>query len=165
MNWTIYQTVLWIHIFLAINWVGGLLFVGWGIFPALRLFELQDTRRILRAVMKHSHYLFTFSGTTVILTGVLLGTWLGPLDSLEAVLHTTYGNLWFAALIIGIVTLLWGTFIGYPHAMRVLSDNHLWDAAEKGDRRPLNRSLVVLVLVESVEGFGFASLLTLMIML
>lgn len=165
MNWTIYQTVLWIHIFLAINWVGGLLFVGWGVFPALRLLAVQEIRRVLMAVMKHSHYLFTLAGAGVILTGVLLGTWLGPVENFETVWHTTYGNLWFAALIIGIVTLLWGTFVGYPHAIRVLSNDYLWEVAEKGNRQPLNRSLIILALVESVEGFGFVALLTLMIML
>ncbi|WP_411843885.1 hypothetical protein [Salinicoccus sp. HZC-1] len=165
MNWTIYQTVLWIHIFLAINWVGGLLFVGWGVFPAVRFLALRDMRRMLRAVMGHSHYLFTSAGAGVILTGTLLGTWLGPVKSFDAVWQTTYGILWFAALIIGVLTLLWGTFIGYPHAMRVLSEDSLWEAAEVGNRGPLNRSLIILALVESVEGFGFVVLLTLMIML
>lgn len=165
MHWTIYQTVLWIHIFLAINWVGGLLFVGWGVFPAVRFLALRDMRRMLRAVMGHSHYLFTLAGAGVILTGTLLGTWLGPVKSFDAVWQTTYGTLWFAALTIGVLTLLWGTFVGYPRAMGVLSEDSLWEAAEAGNRRPLNRSLVILALVESVEGFGFVVLLTLMIML
>jgi hypothetical protein len=47
----------------------------------------------------------------------------------------------------------------------VLSNDYLWEVAEKGNRQPLNRSLIILALVESVEGFGFVALLTLMIML
>lgn len=165
MSWTIHQTVLWIHIFLAINWVGGLLFVGWGVFPAIRLLGIQDGRRMVKAVMKHSHYLFTLAGAGVILTGILLGTWLGLVKNMEALWHTTYGNLWFTALIIGIITLLWGTFVGYPYAMKVLSNNHIWDRAVAGNGFPLGKALFKLIMVESVEGIGFVVLLALMIML
>ncbi|GAA3716556.1 hypothetical protein GCM10022378_03510 [Salinicoccus jeotgali] len=165
MNWTIYQTLLWIHIFLAINWVGGLLFVGWGVFPLLKIFPLQDARRTIKAIMKHSHYLFTMIGAGVILTGILLGTWLGPVKSFGMIWQTHYGIVWFSALIIGVLTLIWGTFIGYPYAMRVLSEGTIWEAASTGDYTPLIRSLAGLVFVESVEGAGFIVLLTLMLML
>ncbi|QQK78781.1 hypothetical protein HUG20_01915 [Salicibibacter cibi] len=47
----------------------------------------------------------------------------------------------------------------------MLSNNRLWTAAERGHVRPLNRALIILALVESVEGLGFAILLTLMVML
>lgn len=36
MYWAIYQIVLGIHILLGIAWVGGILFVGWGVFPVAK---------------------------------------------------------------------------------------------------------------------------------
>ncbi|WP_160141775.1 hypothetical protein [Salicibibacter halophilus] len=165
MSWTLYQSVLWVHIFLAIIWVGGLLFIGWGVFPAVKKLTVRAQRQALAVILKHSHHLFSLAGIGVILTGIVLGTILGPVQSWETIWHTTYGNLWFTALITGILTLLWGTFVGYRRALNVLANDHLWEAAEKGRPRQLNRALFGVALVESVEGLGFVILLTLMIML
>ncbi|QQK76703.1 hypothetical protein HUG15_14770 [Salicibibacter cibarius] len=165
MSWTLYQSVLWAHIFLAIIWVGGLLFIGWGVFPAVKTLVVREQRQTLAVILKHSHHFFTLAGAGVIVTGTALGTVLGPVQSWEALWHTTYGNLWFAALLIGIMTLFWGTFVGYRQAIKILSTEHLWTTAKNGYSRPLNHSLFALALLESVEGLGFVILLTLMIML
>ncbi len=164
MAWSTYQTVLWLHIFLAIIWVGGLLFVGWGVFPATKALAVRDQRQMLLTLMKSSHRIFTITGTGVIVSGTILGTLLGPIKSWEILWQTSYGNQWLIAFLVGIGTLLWGSTISYRHTIKVLNADHLWILAEKGYKRFLNNSLFILALVAGVEFFGFVILITLMIL-
>lgn len=50
-----FQVVLWLHILMAITWVGGVLFVGWGGFFAFRRFPFETQYRLIRDLMKYSH--------------------------------------------------------------------------------------------------------------
>jgi putative copper export protein len=165
MLWTIRQIVLAIHIFLAILWVGGVLFVGWGVFPATRFLAFETQRQLFIKLMGWTHWLFTFLGIGVIGTGVLLGTVFGPLSSWNDVLSTTYGNIWLTALIVGVFTLLWGIVFGYRYSMSVFNKQSIWDQASNGDTKPLFKSLAKLAAVESVEGIGFIVLIFLMVSL
>src|SRR5699024_186994 len=100
------QIFLFIHILFAIIWVGGILFVGWGIFPALRKFSYENQRVVLLAIMTHAHLWLTLIGIIVIVTGYLLGTILGPLSSFNQMIETPYGHKFLTALTIGILALL-----------------------------------------------------------
>src|SRR5699024_12871696 len=44
MLWEVRQILLIVHILLAIIWVGGVLVVGWGVFPAARTLMYIDKR-------------------------------------------------------------------------------------------------------------------------
>jgi copper resistance protein D len=165
MSLEIYLILKGFHILLAIIWVGGLLFVGWGVYPAVNILKLTEQRLFLRTLMQRSHWLFTLAGVGVITTGSLLGTIFGPIRSWHALWNTTYGNIWFTALIVGIVTLAWGVFVGYKRTMMVLSADSLWELAEKGDSKPLNKALVITAVLESIEVIGFIVLLVLMLLL
>jgi copper resistance protein D len=165
MIWQIHQFVLGIHIFLAMIWVGGILFVGWGVFPAIKALAIREQRNFLFRLMKHTHIFFTLAGAGVIFTGILLGTWLGPIKSLADVFNTTYGNLWLSALCIGILTLLWGVFIGYKQTMRMLNNDTIWKMAENGHKTPLSHAMFATAAVESVEVVGFIILLSIMMLL
>lgn len=44
MIWTMYQTVLWLHIVIAILWVGGVMFVGWAVYPASNKLDRAQQR-------------------------------------------------------------------------------------------------------------------------
>src|SRR5690625_5204862 len=114
------QIVLVIHILLGIIWVGGILFVGWGVYPAVKKMKIQDQRFFLYSMMKHTHLLFSLAGAGVIFTGIILGTVLGPIKQWNDLFTSTYGNLFFTALLIGIATLTWGIFISYPQTMSML---------------------------------------------
>lgn len=165
MLWIIYQMLKGFHILLAIIWVGGVLFVGWGVYPAIRKMTFSNQRVFLSALMKHTHWLYTLAGTGVILTGVILGTVLGPIKHWSDIWNTSYGNTWISAFIIAIFTLSWGVFVGYKQASSVLSNDTIWDLAENGVKKPLYLALLKTAAVESVEGIGFIVLLTLMMLL
>lgn len=157
------QIILAIHIFLACIWVGGILFVGWGVFPATTTLSFAKQRKFLMTLMIWSHRFFTLAGAGVIITGILLGTIFGPIRSWDIVWNTSYGQIWVSALMIGIVTLLWGVLIGYKQMMNIFSDEYLWREAEDDHKEPLYRELFRLAMLESVEILGFLILIFLMV--
>ncbi|WP_209300546.1 hypothetical protein [Lentibacillus salicampi] len=165
MPWELRQTLLFVHMLLAIMWVGGILFIGWGVYPAIRKMTFVQQRHVLLTLMQWSHKFLTGTGAGVIITGVMLGTIFGPLSQWSDLWDSRYGNIWLAAFIIGTVTLLWGIFVGYQQSISTFSKIDLWMQADAGDKKPLLKSLVKVALLESVEAIGFIALIILMISL
>lgn len=161
---TLRQIILTIHILLAFIWAGGVLFIGWGVFPtALKSLSLKSQRHFFQKLMAWAHPIFTGVGSGVILTGILLGTLVGPIHDLNDVIGTMYGRIWLTALFIAIFILVWGATIAYRSFVDVFSDETIWTLAEKGDKRMLNRALLKITVIESIEVFGFIVLILLMI--
>ncbi|SDQ26525.1 hypothetical protein [Virgibacillus salinus] len=165
MPWEVRQIILGIHIFLAINWIGGVMFIGWGVFPSVRNMAFAQQRKFFLALIQWSHRFLTAAGTGVILTGIVLGTIGGPIKNLDDIWHTSYGNIWLTALLIALITLLWGVFIGYRQSIKVFSDVALWETADSGDKKPLSNALRITILLESVEVSGFIALIICMVLL
>lgn len=165
MAWEIRQLVLGLHIFLAIIWVGGILFTGWGVFPAARALTFSEQRVFFLSLMKWTHKLFTAAGAGVIVTGILLGTVLGPIHSWEAVWNTKYGQLWVTALIVALITLFWGGLVGYRKSMATFSHETIWACADQGNTTPLTRALITVAMVEFVEVCGFIVLIECMVLI
>lgn len=167
MPWEVRQILLMVHILLAIIWVGGVLFVGWGVFPAARTLTYKVQREFFHALMKWTHWLFTLAGTGVIATGTLLGTVGGPIKTWNDIWQTTYGHIWATAFIVATFTLLWGITFGYKQSMKVFSEEErwIWKMAANGDKHPLNQSMLKIVVIEGVEAIGFIILIALMVML
>ncbi|GAB3803310.1 hypothetical protein GCM10028868_30070 [Virgibacillus kimchii] len=139
------------------------MFIGWGVFPATLKLTLSKQRYFLITLMKNTHYLFTLAGAFVIITGILLGTVFGPIRTWDILWNTTYGNIWIAALIIGLITLVWGMLVGYREMMIIFKDDFLWKEAENGNKKPLILQLIRLAALESVEIAGFIALIFLMV--
>ncbi len=165
MDWDLRQFILFIHILLAIIWFGGVLFVGWGVFPASQKLKPTIQREFLSHLMFWVHWPLTFLGLSVITSGIILGTFIGPLKSWEAIFSTSYGHLFTTALIVAILTLLWGMFISYKHTMNVLSRTDIWDQAEEGNNKPLRKAFLGIAALESVEIAGFVIILICMVLI
>ena len=165
MGWHIHQILLFIHILLAIIWVGGILFIGWGVFPTSKSLQPSIQQNFLRNLMQRTHHLFSLAGAVVILTGVLLGTVLGPIHHWEDILHTTYGHIWLTALIVALFTLLWGIFVGYRKSMVMLSKDSIWQEAENGNPKPLQDAMNQTMAFESIEVIGFMIIIICMVLL
>src|SRR5690625_6625148 len=84
------ELILVLHIFLAIIWAGGIMFIGWGVFPASLKLPLAKQRYFLISLMKSTHHLFSLAGFFVIITGILLGTVFGPIRTWDYLWSTTY---------------------------------------------------------------------------
>lgn len=54
-----------------------------------------------------------------ILLGFLRRTVWGPIDSFNAVFNTSYGRWWFVALVLAVITLVWGQRITRPSAASI----------------------------------------------
>ncbi len=163
--WELRQAILFLHIFSAIIWVGGIFFVGWGVFPAARKLPYTIQRKFFLSLMEWTHILFSIAGLIVILTGVLLGTVLGPLKSWHAVVSSTYGNIWLAALMIATISLLWGIFVAYPLAMKLFKKTTIWENADIGYEKGIWKLLIQYMAIESVEVIGFTILIYLMVII
>ncbi|HLQ71267.1 MAG TPA: hypothetical protein VK142_05660 [Bacillota bacterium] len=162
---SLFQIVLSIHILFAIIWVGGVLFVGWGVYPVATKLSLNAQRQFLHDLLSWTHHLFTLTGMIVILTGIILGTILGPIHTWDTLFSTTYGHIWLTALIIATITLAWGVFIGNRHAFSIISNDDLWKLAAQGDDQLLRKAFRKTTLVESVEVIGFISLIICMVLI
>jgi copper resistance protein D len=165
MAWTVHEILLGMHIFLAVIWVGGIFFIGWGIYPVAKTMPTSQQQLFFRSLMRWTHWPLTLAGSGVIITGILLGTVAGPIRHWHDLWNTTYGHIWLAALLIGIATLVWGVFVGYRQAMNIFTDDSLWQQAESGDTAPLAKAMATIVAVESVEAIGFVALIICMLLL
>lgn len=161
--WDFRDILLGIHILAAIIWVGSMLFVGWGVFPSSSEIPAASRQKFFISLMRRSHLPFAGAGVVVILTGILLGTVVGPLRSWAAVFSSSYGQIWLTALLVALFTLFWGVFVGYRYTMKKLTDPVLWKTAEKGSETALKQAFLTIALTESVEGAGFLVLIGLMI--
>src|SRR5699024_9813771 len=116
-------------------------------------------------LMQWTHWLFTGLGSVVILSGILLGTFIGPINSWEDVLHTTYAPIWFTALFIWTFTLLSDIVFGYKYSISIFKNHVIWERDENGQKKELFIALTKLVALESVEGIGFVTLIYLMVII
>ncbi|WP_240376003.1 hypothetical protein [Bacillus piscicola] len=165
MRLLIFQLILFIHIFLGITWVGGVMFVGWGVFPAISSLTFSEQRNVLATVMKKAHPLFILAGIGVIVSGLVLGTILGPLHQWGDIWNTLYGKRWAVAFITASLSLIWGASISFKSMMAVLANNTLWQLADKGITTPLNRSLRFAKFLASFEVAGFIVVIMVMVLL
>ena len=163
MYWIAHQIVLSIHILLGIAWVGGILFVGWGVFPVAKNLNHLSRQKFLVSLMQWVHHKFTLIGSGVIFTGILLGSVLGPVRQLDTALNSAYGHSLIMAFAVGILTLLWGTFVSYRFSMRVLTHDTIWKTAENGYPRLLKNAMRSVTIVSGVEVLGFVGLLAIML--
>ncbi|MDQ0158272.1 hypothetical protein [Alkalibacillus salilacus] len=159
----LYNSILFLHIFFAILWVGGVMFIGWGVFPATKNLSGLIRQKVINNIMSHAHLPLALLGLAVITTGVLLGVWVGPINSVNSLITTNYGKRFMLAGVIGVATLAWGTWVSYPMMKRVLADSFIWQQAEKGHELFMNRQLFKAQFVASIEGIGFMTLLYLMV--
>lgn len=163
MFWDLRDILLGIHVFAAIVWVGSVLFVGWGVFPAAKTLPVWERQRFLLKLMQHSHRPFTIAGIVVIISGILLGTVTGPLHSIHAVVTTTYGRVWLSALLVALFVLLWGSLVSYRYTIKKLKDPVVWKTAAEGSYGALNQTFLAIAAIASIEGAGFLILMALMI--
>src|SRR5688572_17193869 len=97
MNWLQFA-VQWLHVLLGILWFGYALSMYFLVAPALM--ELPESQgRITNARLGAiGARVFPFVAVLVVLLGIVRGTVFGPIDSVGALLGTTYGWTWLVAL-------------------------------------------------------------------
>lgn len=110
----------WLHVLLGITWFGSVLATNFIFIPALVRLPIQQQQSMGVAYGEVAGRLLTRAGEGVILLGILRGTVLGPIKSLD-MLTSQYGITWLVALIAAIATYLWGKRVIEPAVKRINS--------------------------------------------
>ena len=161
MDWVVFGAQ-WLHILLGILWFGNSLALAVVVIPALNKLPLIRQQEVGAVLGERGLQVFDIVGPAVILVGIIRGTLLGRLDSLDEVFGTTYGIVWLVALVVATATFLWGRFVIVPATRRlaVAPVNADGTATAELDSA-LNRAKMVTVL----ELIGFLVIFTCMILM
>ncbi|HEY7094808.1 MAG TPA: hypothetical protein VH393_16620 [Ktedonobacterales bacterium] len=100
--------VQWLHILSGVIWFGGYVLIDFALWPASLRRPAAEARATLAALEKYIGPLMAASGSLVMLLGIVRGTVLGPIKSLDALLGTAYGLTWLTALVIALFLTVWG---------------------------------------------------------
>jgi uncharacterized membrane protein len=147
--------VQWLHVLGGIFWFGGTLYALFILAPVMMSLPAQTSGTVFGATAKRTAVLFETVGGITILLGIVRGTLLGPVRSLDFLLGTPYGITWGIALLLGLGILAWSHFIVAPSTDRVAS------AMAAGDTAEMRRGMP-LVLVELAGFFGIFTCMILM---
>ncbi len=108
MSLAVTLLVQWLHILCGVIWFGGYVLIDFALWPALLRRPAAEAQMTFAALEKSIGPLMALSGSLVVLLGIVRGTALGPIRSLDALLGTAYGVTWLAALVIALFLTIWG---------------------------------------------------------
>jgi uncharacterized membrane protein len=151
----------WLHVLLGIFWFGNAMAVAAFLIPAISPLPIETQRLVGSRYADIAERTFNVVAPTVILLGIIRGTLLGQVKSLES-LTTTYGYTWLVALVAAIATFLWGRFIigGAARAMNAAPLD-----AHGGPTPALEAATSRLKRVAVLELLGFVVIFTCMILM
>ncbi|SRR6266566_4440762 len=110
MDWVVVGAQ-WLHVLLGIIWFGNSLVVATILIPSLNPLPILTQREVGSRYGERATRLFDVLVPAVIVLGVVRGTLLGPIKTVDEVLGTPYGVTWLVALIAAIATFLWGRIV------------------------------------------------------
>ena len=98
MNWLTFA-VQWLHVLLGITWFGYAITMFFLVTPPLMKLPEAQQRDIFHRLGEVGARVFPVVAVLVILLGIVRGTVLGPIQSLDALFGTAYGWTWIVALV------------------------------------------------------------------
>ena len=161
MDWIVFGAQ-WLHILLGILWFGNSLVLVAIILPAVNRLPILAQREIGAYIGEQAERVFNVVGPSVIVLGFIRGTLLGPIKSLDVLLGTAYGVTWLVALVVAILTFLWGRVVitGGVRAMNLAPVN-----ADGTPTPELEVATNRVKLLASLELIGFVVIFTCMILM
>jgi uncharacterized membrane protein len=98
--------VHWLHILAGVVWFGGTAIFEFVIWPTLLSRPARESRSLYSALEKPAGLVFASAGNVTLWLGILRGTWLGQIRSLDALTRTPYGHTLLTALLltVGLIT-------------------------------------------------------------
>ena len=118
MDWIV-VTVQWLHVLLGILWFGNALVLGVIVIPAINRLPIVSQREIASHIGSRATPIFHLVVPAIIILGVIRGTVLGPIKSVEFLLGSAYGLTWLTALVATVLTYLFGLFVIVPALRRM----------------------------------------------
>jgi uncharacterized membrane protein len=118
MDWLV-VTVQWLHVLLGILWFGNALVLDLIVIPAINRLPIVAQRDVASYIGSRATPLFQVVVPTIIVLGIIRGTLLGPIKSLDVLLGSAYGLTWLTALGATTLTYLFGLFVIVPALRRM----------------------------------------------
>lgn len=121
MTMVLLVVVHWLHVLAGLVWFGGQVFANLVLWPLLLSRPAAEARDFVQGMGRWAGPLMGGSGMAVLLLGILRGTWLGPIRSLDALLSTAYGLTFLAALLLTVLVM------GHAGRERERMMHKIWD--------------------------------------
>jgi uncharacterized membrane protein len=118
MDWFV-VVVQWLHVLLGILWLGNALVLDVIVIPAINRLPIVAQREIASSIGSRATPIFHVVVPLIVVLGVIRGTLLGPIKSIDILFGTAYGLTWLTALTATILTYLFGLFVLVP-ALRAM---------------------------------------------
>jgi uncharacterized membrane protein len=154
--------VQWLHVFLGIMWFGYSLALAVFFIPAISRLPITTQRQIGAALAERATPIIDVIAPAILVLGVIRGTLLGPIKSLDAVFTTAYGITWLVALVMIVVVFFWGRIV-IVGAVRRLAVAPL--TADGAPTPELETALSRAKLVTVLELIGFLVIFSCMILM
>ena len=149
-------TVQWLHVLLGIFWFGSTLYINLVFIPAVLPLSREKQQEIASRISPLTTRVLRPTAILVIALGIVRGTVLGPIHSVQDVFNTTYGVTWFVALV-GALALF--TFI------EVVFDPDIRRLNTAKTEAEYDATLGRVKILSVVELIGFFAIFTCMILL
>lgn len=149
-------TVQWLHVLLGIFWFGSTLYINLVFIPAVLPLSREKQQEIAARISPLTTRVLRPTAILVIALGIVRGTVLGPIHSVQDVFSTTYGVTWFVALV-GALALF--TFI------EVVFDPDIRRLNTAKTEAEYDATLGRVKILSVVELIGFFAIFTCMILL
>jgi uncharacterized membrane protein len=117
MDWVV--VVQWLHVLLGILWFGNALVLDVIVIPAINRLPILTQREISSLIGSRATPIFHVVVPAIVVLGIIRGTALGPIRSLEVLLGTAYGITWLIALTVTIGLYLFGLRVIVPALRRM----------------------------------------------
>jgi uncharacterized membrane protein len=118
MDWVL-VTVQWLHVLLGILWFGSILVLDVIVIPAINRLPIVSQRQIASLIGARATPIFQMVVPLIIILGIVRGTVLGPIKSIDVLFGSSYGLTWLTALSLTILVYLFGLFVIVPALRRM----------------------------------------------
>src|SRR3989442_1365434 len=106
--------VHWLHVLGGVFWFGGMLYAMVILAPVTRSLPPSVASNIFGATAARAGPIIESVGAVTIGLGIVRGTLLGPVHSVDFLFGTAYGVTWGIALLLGLGILAWAHFVIMP---------------------------------------------------
>ena len=161
MEWIVVP-VQWLHVVLGILWFGTALSLDVIVIPAINRLPIVAQRDVASLIGSRATPIFRVVVPLIVALGVIRGTLLGPIKSVEVLFGTAYGLTWLVALTVVILTYLFGEFVIIP-ALRTMNGAPL--NADGTSTSELEGATNRVKRVVSIELLAFIVIFTCMILM
>jgi uncharacterized membrane protein len=161
MDWVLVG-VQWFHVLLGILWFGNALVLDIIVIPAINRLPMVSQREISSSIGSRATPIFHVVVPLIIILGIIRGTLLGPIKSVDFLLGTAYGWTWLTGLVVTLAIYLFGLFVIVP-ALRTMDAIPV--GADGSATPELTAATERVKRLVGIELIGFVAIFTCMILM